>query len=150
MPVAGDGPFIQVACFCEQVIEDKTGVLSLIRIIDTLTHGAAGPTPPDEMPPFVYPLKFVLMMKSGAARGRHNVRIQPELPNGSTQDSINITAHFEGEEKGHNIVANLSFNFTLEGLYWFNVFLDDTKLTAIPFRVKYDRVVLGTSVPPAV
>jgi hypothetical protein len=144
-----DGPYIQAACFCEQVIEGKDGVLSLIRVIDTLNHGVAGAPPPDEMPPFGYALKVVLMLKSGAARGRHNIRIEPELPNGSTQEAMNMTVHLEGEEKGQNIIANMNFVFTLEGLYWFNVFLDDTKLTAIPLRVKYDRVVIGPNAPRA-
>lgn len=44
-----EGPYIQMAAFCQQVIEDKTGVLSLIHVIDTLTHTAAGPDAPDEM-----------------------------------------------------------------------------------------------------
>ncbi len=29
------GPYIQAATFCENVIEDKTGVPSLIHLIDT-------------------------------------------------------------------------------------------------------------------
>jgi len=31
------GPFVSVAAFCENVIEDKSGVLSLIRVVDRLT-----------------------------------------------------------------------------------------------------------------
>jgi len=143
MPLSTDGPYIQAACFCDMVIEDKAGVLSLLRIIDTLTHSVASPTPPDEMSPFGYTLKLVLMLKSGAARGRHNLKIVPELPNGTTQPPTEVTVHFEGEEKGQNIVADMNFVFTLEGLYWFNVYLGETKLTSIPLRVKYNRLVVG-------
>lgn len=82
------GPYIQTACFSEMVIEEKTGVLSIIRIIDTLTHTEAGSTPPDVMPSFNYRLKLVLMLKSGQARGRHNLKITPELPNGSSLDPV--------------------------------------------------------------
>ncbi len=46
-----EGPYVQVAAFCDSIIEDKTGALSLIRIIDTLTHTERGPAPPPEMPP---------------------------------------------------------------------------------------------------
>jgi len=140
----GNGPFVQVACFCENVIDDKSNVLSLIRIIDTITQTAVGNPPPENMPPANMTFKLVIMLKSGVARGRHNLRITPELPDGSTKDSIITTVHFDGEEKGHNQVANLSFSFPLEGLYWFDVFIDDEKITSLPMRVKYNRVVTGT------
>jgi len=48
------GPYVQAACICEMVIEDKTGAISLIRLIDTLTHEVGGPNPPDEMPPLSF------------------------------------------------------------------------------------------------
>jgi len=147
MPNYGDGPFIQAACFCETVIEDKLGVLSLIRIIDTLTHTQAGETPPDELPPFPHTFKLVIMLKSGEAKGRFNLRVEPELPNGSTEKSIVLTAYFEGKEKGQNIIVDMAFVFKLEGLYWFNIFLDDKKLTSMPLRVKYNRVIIGANRP---
>jgi hypothetical protein len=135
------GPYVQAACFCEMVLEDKSGVLSLIRIIDTLNHTEAGSAPPKTMPPFSFNLKLVLMLKSGKAEGRHELMIVPELPSGETKGSSTITAHLEGEEKGQNVVLNLVFTFELEGLYWFKVYLDDEILTAIPLRVRYNRMV---------
>lgn len=137
------GPYIQVACFCDSVIEDKTGVLSLIRIIDTVTHTEAGPSPPEEMPAFPYSFKMVLMLKSGKARGRANLRIVPELPTGATLDPFTVTVHFDGEEKGSNVITNMALNFEVEGLYWFNIYLEDNLLTAMPLRIKYNRVFAG-------
>ena len=139
-----DGPYVQAACFCEMVIEDKANVLSLIRIIDTFTQTAMGNPPPENMPPVTLNFKLVLMLKSGTARGRYDLKIVPEFPDGSAKTPIITTAHFEGEEKGHNQVANLTFTFPLEGLYWFDVFIGDNKITSLPIRVKYDRVVVGT------
>lgn len=139
------GPYIQTACFCETVIEDKTGVLSLIRIIDTVTRTVAAPDAPDDMPPFPHTFQLVVMLKSGEARGRYNLRIVPQLPTGATENAILLTVHLEGEEKGMNFNGTLNFTFTMEGLYWFNVFLDDEQLTAIPLRVKYNRVVIGAT-----
>jgi hypothetical protein len=138
-----DGPYVQAACFCEITIQETTGVLSLIRIIDTLTHTAVGVSPPAEMPPGPYPMKLVLMLKSGRARGRYDLKIIPELPSGETQEPRIMSVYFEGEEKGQNIVTTIQFTFTQEGLYWFNIYLDKDKLTAIPFRVKYSRMVAG-------
>lgn len=134
------GPFIQVACFCEMVLREGSGVASLIRIIDTIHHEVRGSEPPEEMKPFQYQLSLVVMLKSGSARGRHELKIVPEKPDGSTLDPITHSFHFEGEERGHNFVLNLNMNFEYEGLYWFDVFLGDKKLTAIPLRIKYQRV----------
>lgn len=140
------GPYIQVATFCENVIEDKTGVLSLIRLIDTLTHTAAGPEPPTEMPPVPWHMKLVLMLKAGRARGRHEVKIVPELPSGETKDPIILTVHMEADERGQNLITDIAFTFTMEGLYWFNVYFDDALFTKMPFRVKYMRLVAGPRV----
>ncbi len=141
------GPFIQAACFCDSVIEDKSGALSLIRIIDTITHTEATPSPPEEMPTFPFALKMVLMLKSGKARGRSNLMIVPELPTGATLNPVALTVHFDGEERGQNVITNMALNFEVEGLYWFNVYLDDDLFTAIPLRVKYNRVTAGVKPP---
>lgn len=138
-----DGPFVQIACFCETVIEDKNGVLSLIRIVDTLIRTHRGTAPPEEMPPFTKSLKMVISLKAGKARGRHSIKMAPELPNGSAGDPYERSIHLEGEEKGHNHIVDLTFQFPLEGLYWFDIYFDEKKITALPLRVKYDRIVTG-------
>jgi hypothetical protein len=134
------GPYVQVAALCEQVIEDKAGVLSLIRIIDTITHTIAKPDAPADMPPITYPLKMVLMLKSGRARGRHELKTVPELPSGELKQPLEGSIQMEGEERGNNNIINMLFTFTMEGLYWFNIYLDDSLLTRIPIRVKYNRI----------
>ena len=139
------GPYIQMAGLCDQVIEDKTGALSLIRIIDTITHTEARPDAPAEMPPVTYPMKMVIMLKSGRSRGRHELRIVPELPSGEGKPPLVRSVQMEGEERGFNNIVNMMFTFTVEGLYWFNIYLDDSLLTKIPLRIKYNRVVTQKS-----
>lgn len=139
------GPYVQAACFCDIVIEDKAGVLSLIRVVDTLTHTAVGPAPPEDMPPVTYSMTLVVMLKSGRARGRYDLKIVPEYPSGETASPFTHTVHFEGEEKGHNAMLRMNFTFPLEGLYWFRVYLKEQELTAIPLRVKYGRTVVGAT-----
>ena len=135
------GPYIQMAGLCEQVIEDKTGVLSLIRVIDTITHTVAHPDAPVEMPPITYPIKLVVMLKSGSTSGPRELKIIPELPSGETKKPYMHTIQLESEEHGVNHIINMLFTFTLEGLYWFNVYLDEALLTRIPLRLKYSRIV---------
>ena len=135
------GPYIQMAGICEQVIEDKTGALSLIRIIHTISHTEARPAAPTEMPPVTYPMKMIIMLKAGRARGRHELKIVPQLPSGETKTPLIRSVQMEGEERGFNNIINMLFTFTMESLYWFNIYLDDSLLTRIPLRIKYNRIV---------
>lgn len=134
------GPYVQVACFCDQAIEGKDGVLSLIRLVDTLTHTAQSPEPPDAMPAFTRQMQLVICLKSGNARGRHSLAVIPELPNGETKPPMEFPAHLEGEERGLNIIASVLFRFDYEGLYYFWVELNGDRLTGIPLRVMYNPV----------
>jgi hypothetical protein len=136
-----DGPYVQVACFCDSVIEDKSGVLSIIRLIDTIVQNASGENPPEELAPFIQKLNLVISLKSGKARGRNTLKVIPELPTGESRDPIFLTAYFEGEEKGQNFILNIQFDFRFEGLHWFHVFLGDEELTSVPIRIRYQRTV---------
>ncbi len=133
------GPYVQVAAFCDQIIEDKQGSLSLIRLIDTLTHTERGPNAPGEMPAVPYKLTMAVCVKAGRARGRAEVRVVPELPSGEMKEPLAVTVHLEGDDRGHNMIFNINMTFTLEGLHWFNVYYDDALLTRVPFRVRYVR-----------
>jgi hypothetical protein len=136
------GPFLTAAALCEQVIEDKTGVLSLIRLIDTIVNAVTSPDAPEDMPPVTYSMKMVIMLKSGRAKGRHELKISPELPSGELKQSITQSVQMEGEERGINQIINMVFTFTIEGLYWFNIYLDDILFTKVPLRIKYNRIVI--------
>ena len=144
-----EGPYVQAAAFCDQVVEDKTGALSLIRIVDVLTHTEAGADPPSEMPPVPYKLKLVLMLKSGRVTGRHELQIIPQLPSGETGDPFPVTIHLPGEQRGANVVADIGYTFKLEGVYWFHVYFNGDLLTRMPFEMKYVRLVTGAARPPA-
>lgn len=140
------GPYLQTAVFCEKVLQEKDGVLSLIRIIDRLTHAEAGPSPPEIMPKFVYNLMAVLTLKSGNATGSIQIRVELEKPSGLKQELGTHTLLMEGQDRGQNSIMNLGVEFTEQGLYWFNIYVQniDSKeyslLTRMPFRVVYLRV----------
>jgi len=135
------GPYLITAAFCEQVIEDKSGVLSLIRVVDRMNITAQGPTAPDEMPPATLNWFLVLTMKSGEARGSHPIKIEPELPSGVRLKPIELSAHFEGGNRGLNLITRLNMRLEMPGIYWFRIYVDDQFLTQIPIEVIYSRIV---------
>jgi hypothetical protein len=141
------GPYVQVAAFCETVVEGKDGTLTLVRMVDQFTRTEASPDAPREMPPSPITLRVVIGLKSGRARGSYELHIVPEKPSGETLPHIIFPVRLEGEHRGHNIIANIGFTFDMEGLYWFRVYLEDKLLTAMPLRVIYQRVLTGPTRP---
>ena len=48
---SGRGPYVTTAVFCETVLQESSGVLTLVRIIDRMEITASGSNAPEEMPP---------------------------------------------------------------------------------------------------
>jgi hypothetical protein len=135
--MAKDGPFMTAAMFCEHILEDKDGTLSAIRIVDRVTQTATGPGAPKDMPPMAIKLWMLITLRSGAARGRRTVSIRPESPSGQQSPAIELPVLFEGEDRGQNFRTQIGFVAEHEGLYWFDVLLEDDLLTRVPLRVVY-------------
>lgn len=141
------GPYLQAATLCERVLRESDGVASLIRIIDIVTHTERGPNPSNEMPEVHYPLFIFISLKSGSARGRHEITIIPEQPSGETLQEMTMSVNMEGEGKGVVIASRIDIPFRMEGLYWFSVQFDHKVLTRIPLEVRYSRMVTGHANP---
>ena len=137
------GPYLQTAVFCENVIEGKDGVLSLIRIIDRTTITATGPGAPEKMPPTTINAHMVLTFKSGFAKGSFAVKIKPQAPDGSRLPDVTVPMHLEGDDRGQNIILRIGMVGDQEGVYWFDVMLGDSLVTRMPFRLVYQRLALG-------
>lgn len=133
------GPHIQLAAFCENVIEDRSGVLSLIRVVDQWTISAQGPTVPDHLPPGMIAIKCIITLKSGEARGRQKLELVPELPSGQRMDPVaSVPVNLEGGHRGTNIVMDLQYQVEQEGTHWFDVILNENQLlTRMPLTVIY-------------
>jgi hypothetical protein len=145
-PLQNTGPYVSVAVFCEKVMQEQDGGMSLIRVTDTINQAAIGPDAPREMQPFMASITLVLMLKSGEARGSYGVLLRPEAPGGFQMPSFEQTVHLQGGAWGAAIVMPLQFPVSEQGVYWFDVFLteptdaDSSKfLTRIPLEVVYSR-----------
>lgn len=141
------GPYIRVATLCERVLQEQDGVLSIIRIIDRFIITASGPSAPQEMPPSNVNFFIVVMLQSGSVRGKYNLKIVPVTPSGKSLHEMSAGVLLEGEDRGVNVVLNSQLLAQEEGLYWFDVFLEEQLLTRIPLRLLYQRV--SPALPPA-
>jgi hypothetical protein len=148
------GPYVQAALICEKLLRSDDAVQSYIRVVDRMTVGAVGPNPPEVMPPQQLDLMLCIAIKSGDGRGRHALKIRPEMPSGERLPALEVGLNLEGGERGHNVNVDLKpISFAAEGLWWFDVLFGDneTLLTRIPLRISYapQRVVqqAGTESP---
>lgn len=141
-----EGPYIAAALFCERVLREQDGVLSHIRVVDRVTQHARGKGAPGDMTEFVWEASYLVTMKSGKARGRHEVRLDLEKPSGESNTVLQTSVRFEGEERGVTVLSDIKLKITQEGLYWMHVYLDNEELTRSPLRVIYQRSLAG---PPS-
>jgi hypothetical protein len=136
-------PYLAAAFFCERVLQEQDGVLSAIRVVDRFIQRAQGPSAPEDMPVFSVALTAFLSFKSGAARGRSTIHLRQESPSGVRGPELSLPVLFEGEDRGANLVLDINFQADQEGLYWFDVLLDDLLVTRMPLRVLYQRITTG-------
>jgi len=134
-------PYLAMAILCERVLREADGVISVIRVFDRSM--VTGPT--EEMPPTNIPLTLVISFKSGFMRGKGVVRLNPKSPSGKDLPGLQFPVLFEGDDdRGIAIVATLGFLVQEEGLYWFDVLVQEEVVTRIPLRVLYQRVGYAT------
>jgi hypothetical protein len=140
MSKKNDGPYLQVAVICEKALEEKNGVISIIRIIDRVTITYVGHDVPDKMPET--PVSFVLVasFKSGEFNGEKELRIVLKEAGSKDKEGkklFSLPLTFEGDEKGTNVILNSVMQTKTEGVYWFEIFLDDNFYSKVPLTVHY-------------
>ena len=137
------GPYLSAAFLCEKVLEEKDGVKSVVRIVDRLTHTAVG-----KMEPFGVPLSLFIRFKSGHARGASPLRINLIKPSGESLPPFQVQVYFEGEEdRGVDLVMNLTIPIEMEGMYMFEIYLQEELLTKVPLRIIYMSQIMQTYGP---
>lgn len=138
------GPYVQMATICEKVLQEADGVISAIRCVDRLVISAqamAGGVAPAELPQGgKFTTTLLVMLKADDARGRHPVSIRVQMPSGVFVEQPQVfDAMFEGDERGVNLIVNMQLEL-MEGIYWFEVSVNDRMLTRVPLRLIYQRV----------
>jgi hypothetical protein len=136
-------PFVQIATICQApLLEANTQSLSLIRITDRVpVQGVTDEMRPQPLQQFA----LVVILKSGEMKGKYHLKIIPETPSGKRLQPFVNTVLFEGDERGVAIVMPVPLVAEEEGLYWFDVLIEDDLLTRIPLRVMYQKI---QAIPP--
>jgi len=134
--------YLAIAVFCEKVLREADGVMSIIRVIDRFN--VAGATP--EMQPTILGFTIVVSFKSGFLRGKQLLAVRPTSPDGKDLPQMAFPLLFEGDdERGTALIAQTQFVVDKEGLYWFDVHLNEELVTRMPLRVAYQQ--MGPAMP---
>ncbi len=140
------GPYVNLAVFCEQVIEDKSNVLTLVRIVDQITVSvSAGTDVSDDLPPGSgMNTNLVIGLRAGEARGKQRVQITFEHPDGSRHPGPEMPVHFTpGAAGGANLVLNITIALSTAGVYWADVLVNKRLVTRLPLEVRYQVIPPG-------
>jgi hypothetical protein len=138
--MANTKPFVAVACFCENVLEEKDGVLSAIRIVDTYF---IPPLPKGVEPPGglhgVIALNGLITIKSGDVTGRGMLRLVMHKSTGE-QSTLGPPEGWpmvlDGGEHGASLKIQMPLGVKNFGLIWVDVLWNDELLTRIPLKLR--------------
>jgi hypothetical protein len=137
-------PFVQVAAICQTPMQETNGLFSVVRIMDRVP--VFGVT--DEMKPQgLNMLSLVVILKAGEMSGKYTLHIIPQKPSGQRLPPISTQVLFERDERGVVLTIPVPLVADEEGLYWFDVMLQEDLLTRIPLRVVYQKIQTIPGVP---
>lgn len=72
--------------------------------------------------------------------GKAAIAVAVQGPDGLRKPVHGSEQYFEGAERGANLIIQMNFTFKIEGLYWFEIYVNDQPMTRVPLRVMYSRV----------
>jgi len=140
---------VQVAAFCEKLLEEKDGVLTPVRLVDTYYLAAPLPNlPADALP--VVEVNGVIALKSGDLVGKFTVGLVMENTRGERKTLSpegGWPVVFNGGE--HGVQLQLKFHVAVQnlGLCWFDVMFGDEVLTRMPLMLRAAEQSRATDAP---
>jgi hypothetical protein len=126
-------PWVQAAVFCDQIVEDRTGSISVIRIIDRFTM--ARPEGWDGKTHLMLPLNVLLAFKAGDVKGERTLTIYLTSPKNKRKKLFQKGVEFFGTNISTNIKLTVQFQFKTEGTHWFDIFVGKWLATRMPLTV---------------
>jgi hypothetical protein len=138
--MANTQPFVAVACFCENVLQEKDEVLSAIRIVDTyyLPPLPEGIELPDGLRGVIM-LTGLISLKAGDVTGPGTIGL---VMNKVTGERAEISPPggwpvvLNGGEHGANVRMQIPLGVKNFGLVWFDVLWNGEVLTRIPLKLQ--------------
>jgi hypothetical protein len=143
------GPHLAAAFLCEKVLQERDGVPSYIRVVDRfsivippkLPAGVSLP-PGFQVPAPVIQAFLVIAVKAGSLGvGKYNLVIKMNKPDGSLQQENTVPIFLNGsDDNGVAAISPLVIVGPEEGLFWIDIYFEESLLTRIPMRVLHQQM----------
>jgi hypothetical protein len=146
MPDGFSGPHLNAAFLCERVLQERDNVPSFIRVAERffipvpmgkLPHGI-------QVPPPILQTNLIISLKAGSlGTGKYKLRVKINKPDGSVLQDIPHSIFFNGSDDNgvlHGVPIVLVS--PEEGLYWIDVYFEDSLMTRTPLRVLHQQIQL--------
>jgi hypothetical protein len=121
--MSAEGPYVQIATFCEAVRRSERGNMIIENCVTTVVaQMPAGPiSPGTTRATFIDHLVLALSLWSGELKGDYTLRVTPELPGGQPAEPVTQNVTFLGGIFGIDLELRIAAPLTEEGTYWFSV-----------------------------
>lgn len=131
-----NGPWINAAILCQEVMRPDNGPPSIRGFVDSLQLVAGRPSPkPGERARIQGTALLALALTAGHAIGRQELRIEVEADDGTKQAVATEILYFDGSRDGQLFGLPLNIAFGRSGDYWINVLLNGVVVTRVAFDV---------------
>jgi hypothetical protein len=142
MPLDPHGPFLTAALFCEDLSHDDEGVLTIHRVVESLTFEIPADAPADSLSPeipFTHQLGFYLVFKTDRGDGKHHVKLVCEHPDKTESVVFDAPLVAQPMHNGCSLALQLNMEFHRAGIRWYRVELDGKPVTKVPLLVFFER-----------
>jgi hypothetical protein len=133
----GSGPYLDAAVICEQIILDKDGTYSAIRLVNRLTiHD----TSPERGTIVALPLMLLIGFKAGGFIGERMFSLYLVTPSGQRQEFLkDCPLKFQGGDTGVVAPIQMHLSYEGDGTYWIDVISGHKRHSRVPLTIKYDK-----------
>lgn len=139
------GPYVQAALVCERALQEASGLVSAIRVIDRVFFVTGEDGQPVQR---VHPITIVIMLKAASARGSYTLHVTRETPSTERTPILQAPVLFEGDDRGVQLILDAGFEPEESGVYWLDVELEAPEatdlgrqlLTRIPIRAVFQAM----------
>lgn len=115
---------VQAILICERTLEEKDGVISVMRLVDAVINRSGAW-------PFMYPLTALVIFRTEKTDEVTSIKLDIQSPSGRVING----GTFTNTGRGQNVVFNLQVTFIEAGQHWFNVYLGKDLANRAPLTV---------------
>lgn len=135
-----EGPYLTAATISEIVLQEVSGVHSIVRMIDRVTFTTRRELGPGTGVPFQ--ANLFVSFRAGSYEGEATLDIRPVSPSGASMSVSSVPMLLQGEtigpHSGATVTVNLNLGFEEPGLYWFDIFLNKKFVTRAPLLIEFE------------